>query len=43
MVQNLNFEQLVAAAQQELQQFVISDGSVAFPMPGHIATTINTT
>lgn len=42
MLDDQQFEQLVAAAQQELQQFVIPDGSVAFPAPAHIITAIKT-
>jgi hypothetical protein len=38
LLDDQQFEQLVAAAQQELQQFVIADGSVAFPAPAHIIT-----
>jgi SAM-dependent methyltransferase len=42
MLDDRQFEQLVAAAQQELQQFVIADGSVAFQAPAHIITAIKT-
>jgi SAM-dependent methyltransferase len=42
LLDDQQFEQLVAAAQQELQQFVIADGSVAFPAPAHIITASKT-
>lgn len=40
MLDEEQFQQLIAAAQQELRQFVIADGSVAFPAPAHIITAV---
>lgn len=37
---NQQFNQLVATAEQELQPFVIDDGSVAFSAPAHIITAV---
>jgi hypothetical protein len=35
-------QRLLAAAREELQQFVLDDGSVAFASPSHIVTAIKT-